>query len=50
MVNPNLIMRISTIPDLFVVEIFEIVEIYVNFDHLMIKCYYGLGQNGHFAH
>jgi hypothetical protein len=34
MVNPNLIMTISTIPDFYVVEIFEIVEISVNFYYL----------------
>ena len=48
-------MTISTIPDFFVVKIFqfvEIVEISVNFDHdhLMKKWYYGHGQNGHFDH
>jgi hypothetical protein len=45
MVNPNLIMTISTIPDLFVVEI---VLIYVNFDHK--TKFDKFDQNGHFDH
>jgi hypothetical protein len=47
MVNQNLIMTITTIPDIFVPEI---VEISVNFDHLMIKMVCGHGRNGHFDH
>ena len=47
MVNQNLIMTITTIPDFFVVEI---VEISVNYDHLMIKWYFFHGQIGHFDH
>jgi hypothetical protein len=47
MVNQNLIMTITTIPDFFVAEI---VEISVNYDHLMIKSYCLHGQNGHFDH
>jgi hypothetical protein len=38
-VNPNLIMTVSTIPNYFVVEIFEIVEISVK-----IRGFYGQGH------
>jgi hypothetical protein len=54
MVNdPKLIMKIYTIPDFLLLRFLkfvEFVEISVNFDHLMIKWYYGHGQNGHFDH
>jgi hypothetical protein len=50
MANPNLIMTISTILDFLSLKFVEMVEISVDFDHLMIKWYYGHDQNGHFDH